>query len=161
MLSVVVVDDSLILRRNISKMLVDLGYKVVAEARDGNEAIMCYNKYSPDLMTMDITMPDMDGITAVREIKKISHAAKIIMVTSHGQEDMVIGAIKAGASGYILKPITTDKLDKAIEKVFPEIKMIRNEQLQAAKEANLDAFVDIETNEELESEDDDLKVDED
>jgi len=162
MLSVVVVDDSLIMRRNISKMLVDLGYKVVGEAKDGNEAIAYYTKHSPDLMTMDITMPDMDGITAVKEIRKICQAAKIIMVTSHGQEDMVIAAIKAGASGYILKPFSADKLDKAIEKVFPEIAAIRNEQLQAAKEANKDALVDIENGEDiLENEDDDLKVEED
>jgi two-component system, chemotaxis family, chemotaxis protein CheY len=160
MISVVIVDDSLILRRNISKMLVDLGYKVIAEAKDGNEAIASYTKYSPDLMTMDITMPDMDGITAVKEIKKISHNAKIIMVTSHGQEDMVISAIKAGASGYILKPITADKLEKAIEKVFPELKQIRDEQLRVFRETNNDELVDLESGENMVcDEDDDLKVD--
>jgi two-component system, chemotaxis family, chemotaxis protein CheY len=161
MISVVVVDDSLILRRNISKMLTDLGYQVVAEAKDGNDAIVNYTRHSPDLMTMDITMPDMDGITAVKEIKRISHTAKIIMVTSHGQEDMVISAIKAGASGYILKPVTADKLEKAIEKVFPDIKKIKDEQLQAARAANNDELVDLESGENSSNdEDDDLKVDE-
>lgn len=124
MLKIVVVDDSLIIRRNIARMLERMGHEIVAEAKNGKEAIACFTKHTPDLVTMDITMPDMDGIEAVKGIKKRSDAAKIIMVTSHGQEEMVIGAIKAGASGYVLKPVTADKLTKAIKKIFPKAQSI-------------------------------------
>lgn len=94
MLNILVVDDSLIMRRNITKMIESLGHRVVGEAKDGLEAMALYAKQKPDLVTMDITMPEMDGITAVKELKKIDKNAKIIMVTSHGQEEMVIHAIR-------------------------------------------------------------------
>lgn len=138
MLKILVVDDSLIIRRNIGKMLERMGHEIVAEAKNGNEAIACFTKYSPDLITMDITMPDMDGIEAVKGIKKRNDEAKIIMVTSHGQEEMVIEAIKAGASGYVLKPITADKLEKAIKRVFPNAKALG---APAAEEPHDDAIL--------------------
>lgn len=119
MLKIVVVDDSLIIRRNIAKMLERMGHEIVAEAKNGKEAIACYSKHSSDLITMDITMPDMDGIEAVSGIMKRNSEAKIIMVTSHGQEAMVISAIKAGASGYVLKPVNAEKLTNAIKRIFP------------------------------------------
>ncbi|WP_299803380.1 response regulator, partial [Sulfuricurvum sp. RIFOXYD2_FULL_44_160] len=84
MLNILVVDDSLIMRRNITKMIESLGHRVIGEAKDGLESITLYSKLKPDLVTMDITMPEMDGITAVKELKKIDKNAKIIMVTSHG-----------------------------------------------------------------------------
>lgn len=121
MLKILVVDDSLIMRRNVTKIVESLGYKVVADAKDGQEAIEAYRRCKPDLVTMDITMPEMDGIEAVKGIKKIDREAKIMMVTSHGQEDMVISAIRAGASGYLLKPINITKVHDAIRKVFPSI----------------------------------------
>jgi len=121
MLKVLIVDDSLIMRRNIRRMLETLGHQVIEEAKDGYEAIDFYRRLKPDLITMDITMPDMDGITAVKEIKKVDKDAKIIMVTSHGQEDMVISAIRSGASGYLLKPISVIKLRESIGKVFPNM----------------------------------------
>lgn len=120
MLKVLIVDDSLIIRKKITKLLEKLGHEVVFGAKNGQEAIDAYNSKQPDLVTMDITMPDMDGITAVKNIVKDNHDAKIIMVTSHGQEDMVIKSIQAGAVGYMLKPITEDKLINAIGEVFPE-----------------------------------------
>lgn len=121
MLKVLVVDDSLIMRRNVTKMLEALGHKVIAEAKDGYEALESYKRAKPDLVTMDITMPEMDGITAVKELKKIDKEAKIMMVTSHGQEEMVISAIRSGASGYLLKPINVMKVRDGIRKVFPDI----------------------------------------
>lgn len=120
MLKVLIVDDSLIIRKKITKLLEKLGHEVVYGAKNGQEAIDAYNSKKPDLVTMDITMPDMDGITAVGHIMKDNHDAKIIMVTSHGQEDMVIKSIQAGAVGYMLKPITEDKLISAIGEVYPE-----------------------------------------
>jgi len=115
-LNILVVDDALIIRRSLKKMLEQLGHNVVAESKDGIESILDYVKYKPDLVTMDITMPNMNGIEAVGEIKKIDPDAKIIMVTSHGQEEMVIGAIKAGAKGYLLKPITIPKIIHELQK---------------------------------------------
>lgn len=120
MLKVLIVDDSLIIRKKISKILENLGHEVLADATNGQEAIESYSKYKPDLVTMDITMPDMDGITAVKEIIKVDSEAKIIIVTSHGQEDMVIKSIQSGAVGYILKPITDEKLAQVIGEVFIE-----------------------------------------
>jgi two-component system, chemotaxis family, chemotaxis protein CheY len=121
MLKVLVVDDSLIMRRNVTKMVEALGHKVIGEAKDGLEATVLFDRLKPDLVTMDITMPEMDGITAVKELKKIDKNAKIIMVTSHGQEEMVINAIRFGAGGYLLKPVNLMKLRDSIRKVFPDI----------------------------------------
>lgn len=121
MLKVLVVDDSLIMRRNVTKMVEALGHKVIGEAKDGLEAIVLFERLKPDLVSMDITMPEMDGIAAVKELKKIDKNAKIIMVTSHGQEEMVINAIRSGAGGYLLKPVNLMKLRDSIRKVFPDI----------------------------------------
>lgn len=118
MLKVLVVDDSLIIRKKVQKLVVKLNHEVLNSASNGQEAIDLYTSSKPDLVTMDITMPDMDGITAVKEIIKIDANAKIIMVTSHGQEDMVIKSIQAGAVGYMLKPVTEDKLAIAIGEVY-------------------------------------------
>jgi two-component system chemotaxis response regulator CheY len=120
MLKVLIVDDSLIIRKKITKILETLGHQVVFGAQNGQEAIDAYNEHKPDLVTMDITMPDMDGITAVKHIMKSDSNAKIIMVTSHGQEDMVIKSIQAGAVGYMLKPISDEKVAGAIGEVFIE-----------------------------------------
>lgn len=120
MLKVLIVDDSLIIRKKITKNIEKLGHEVIFAAQNGKEAIEAYNAKKPDLVTMDITMPDMDGITAVKNIIKDDPKAKIIMVTSHGQEEMVIKSIQAGAVGYMLKPITEDKLLQSIAEVFPE-----------------------------------------
>jgi two-component system chemotaxis response regulator CheY len=119
-LDVLVVDDSLVLRKNITKMMTELGHKIIGEAKNGVEGVQMYGELKPDLVTMDITMPDMDGIEAVEKIIEIDPDAKIIMATSHGQEDMVIKAIQAGASGYILKPVTKDKIIETISKAIPE-----------------------------------------
>ncbi len=123
MLKVLVVDDSLIARRNINKFLTNLGFSVVDEAKNGLEAVEKARKIKPDLITMDITMPDMDGIDAVKAIKEFDDNVKIIMATSHGQEQMVLASIKAGARGYILKPITQEKLLVALNKAFPELNL--------------------------------------
>ena len=124
MLKILVVDDSLIIRKKVTKLVEKLGHEVLYDAKNGQDALDSYTKNKPDLVTMDITMPDMDGITAVKEIMKIDANAKIIMVTSHGQEDMVIKSIQAGAVGYMLKPVTEDKLATAIGEVFDEYAVI-------------------------------------
>lgn len=116
---VLIVDDSLIVRRNMEKFLKKLSFDVVGDAKNGIEAIEMCTRLKPDLITMDITMPDMDGITAVKKIREFDKDVRIIMSTSHGQEKMVLDSIKAGARGYILKPITEEKLINTLKKIFP------------------------------------------
>lgn len=128
-LNVLVVDDSLIMRVNLVRSLESMGHIVAAEAVDGASSIIAYEKYKPDLVTMDITMPDMDGITAVKKIKEVHPDANIIMVTSHGQEAMVMNALKAGAKGYILKPISPEKLSESIGKIFKDLESEVSDEL--------------------------------
>ena len=109
-LSVMIVDDSLIMAQKLKLMLTELGHQVVRICKDGPEAICDYPQVKPDLVTMDITMPGMDGIEAMQAILADHRSARFIMVTSHGQEAMVVRAIDAGARGYVLKPVTKDKL---------------------------------------------------
>jgi len=117
-LKVMVVDDSLITIKKIEKILTDLGHQMIKSSNTGEEAIIDYQQCLPDLLTMDITMPDMDGITATQKIMAIDPDALIIMVTSHGQEQKVMDAIEAGAKGYVLKPIRAEKLVDTIDKVI-------------------------------------------
>jgi two-component system chemotaxis response regulator CheY len=116
--TVFVVDDSLITVRKLVQMLEDLGYKVVGFAQTGNEALAKYRELQPDLVTMDITLPDMSGIDVVRRILEQDSKALIIMITSHGQEKMVVDSIEAGAKGYVMKPVKPEILKETIEKVF-------------------------------------------
>jgi two-component system chemotaxis response regulator CheY len=123
MLNILVVDDSLLIRRTLSKTLEDLGHTVVAQAKSGKEAIDMYKKHNPDIVTMDITMPLMSGIEALSRIKKLYNDAIVIMVTSHGEEDLVMEAIHKGAKGYILKPITKEKIDTIILKIMKSLNL--------------------------------------
>ena len=118
MLHILVVDDSLIMRKRLNAILTELGHVVVSEAKNNEEAMSACDQFEIDLVTMDITMPGINGIGTTEDLLKKNPNMKIIMVTSHGQEDMVVNAIRAGALGYILKPITKDKMEEAIEKVI-------------------------------------------
>lgn len=119
MLQVLIVDDSLIMRKQIKKILESLGHTIMGEAKNAEEAVSMYKRFRIDLVTMDISMPGKDGISTSRDIIAIDPKAKIIMITSQGQEDMVVDAIAVGAVGYILKPITSEEqVSKVINKVF-------------------------------------------
>jgi len=121
---VLIVDDATIMRLLIKKILNKLGIIHIIEAETAYDAIGMYKKFHPDFVTMDITMPMKnklkDGIEAVRQIKEYDENAKIIMITSHGEQEKVIEAVKAGAKNYILKPLKEDKVKKVIEKLFKE-----------------------------------------
>lgn len=117
-LNILVVDDSLITIKKLTQLLEKIGHNVIAHARTGHEAIEQYKLTKPDLVTMDITMPGMNGIEVTKIIIEEDPNALIIMVTSHGQEQMVVDSIEVGAKGYILKPIKSDQLQEAIEKVY-------------------------------------------
>jgi len=115
---ILIVDDAAFMRMMIKDILVKNGYEVVGEASDGLQAIEKYKELNPELVTMDITMPEMDGITALREIKKIDPNAKVIMCSAMGQQAMVIDAIQAGAKDFIVKPFQADRVIEAIKKTL-------------------------------------------
>lgn len=117
-LTVMVIDDSLIARKKMEGMLAGMGHRVVHVAETGAAALRAYPAVNPDLVTMDITMPDMDGITATKMIMAKFPDARIIMCTSHGQEGMVMDALDAGARGYLLKPVKPQNLKAVIEQVL-------------------------------------------
>ena len=120
-LRVLVVDDSPIITRKICMMMDQIGYRVVMTATNGKEAIAAYKECLPDVVTMDITMPLIDGIEATRIIRRAHPDANIVMVTSHGQEKMVLDALKAGAKGYVLKPFQPQKVYEVIEKACKRV----------------------------------------
>ena len=124
MLKFLIVDDSLLSRSEMKKAIKDINHTVLHEAKDAIEAMEIYKEHNVaiDFTTMDIDMPDVNGIVAVKRIMAINKDAKIIMVTSRGQEDMVKESIKAGAIGYILKPITKNRLKKVIDSIFKNVK---------------------------------------
>ena len=121
MINILIVDDSSIIRKIFSDHITKMGYKVVGIAKDGREAIKLYEELKPDLVTMDVTMPIMNGIDSLKAIKRKFNDAKVIMITSHGEERLVMDAISNGAKGYVLKPITPESIQQAIHKVFPEL----------------------------------------
>ena len=114
-LNVMVVDDSAITIKKISKILTELGHNVVHVSKNGKDAVDVYSQVMPDLITMDITMPNMDGVQATKSIIQQNKDAIVIMVTSHGQEEMVIDSIEAGALGYVIKPFKMEKIKESIE----------------------------------------------
>ncbi len=93
------------------------GYQVVGEAADGEEAIALYRELQPDLVTMDITMPKMDGITAIKEIMRIDPQAKIIVCSAMGQKPMVIEALSAGAKDFLVKPFDAERVVESLRKI--------------------------------------------
>lgn len=117
-LNVMIVDDSLIMAQKLKVMLTELGHDVVRICSDGPEAVRDYALVKPDLVTMDITMPGMDGVEAMKAILCDDANARFIMVTSHGQEAMVVRAIEAGAMGYVLKPVSKDRLSAMIARAL-------------------------------------------
>jgi len=130
MLNVLVVDDALVIRKNITRFLTELGHKVVADAKSGSEAVnICKDINGIDLITMDITMPEMNGIEATKLIKEILPDISIIMVTSHGQEELVSQSLKAGAKNFVLKPITKEKLEQTIGTLFPDYAKENDDEL--------------------------------
>lgn len=115
---IMIVDDAAFMRMMIKDILTKNGYEVVAEAADGAQAVEKYKEHQPDLVTMDITMPEMDGIAALKAIKEINPNAKVIMCSAMGQQAMVIDAIQAGAKDFIVKPFQADRVLEAIGKTL-------------------------------------------
>lgn len=118
MARILVCDDSAFMRMMLKKVLIDNGHEVVGEAGDGMEAVQLYRQHKPDLTTMDITMPKMDGIQAVGHIHEENPLARIIMVTALGQRAIITDALKAGASDFIVKPFAAEQVIATIKKVL-------------------------------------------
>ncbi len=115
---ILIVDDAAFMRMMLKDILTKNGFEVVAEAADGVQAVEKYVETKPDLVTMDITMPEMDGIMALKEIRRIDPDAKVIMVSAMGQQAMVIDAIQVGAKDFIVKPFQADRVLEAVTKVL-------------------------------------------
>lgn len=114
---VLIVDDAAFMRKLLKNILFSGGFDIVGEAENGKQAVELYKKLRPDIVTMDIIMPEMNGIEALKEIKKIDPNAKVVMCTAVGQEQMVKTAIKFGAKGYIVKPFQAPKVIEELKKV--------------------------------------------
>lgn len=117
---ILIVDDAPIIRLMLKDILVANGYEVVGEAGDGNEGVQKYKDLKPDVVTMDITMPEKDGIQAMTEILALDEEAKVIVITAIDQREALMEAIRAGATDYIIKPFETDRVLSAIRKAFGE-----------------------------------------
>jgi two-component system chemotaxis response regulator CheY len=117
MKTVLVVDDALFMRHSIKLALEKNGFRVVGDAANGLEAADKYAELHPDLVTMDITMPDVDGIEGVKLIKQIDPEAKIIMISAMGYESFVMDAIVAGAAGFLVKPFKEEKIVEVLKAI--------------------------------------------
>lgn len=114
---VLIVDDAIFMRNLIRDILTEGGYTVVGEASNGEEAVEKCKTLSPDIITMDIVMPVMSGIDAVREIKKINNNVKIVMCSALGQESLVMEALEAGAQDFITKPFKKERVLEVLRKL--------------------------------------------
>lgn len=115
--NILICDDAAFMRMMIKDILTKGGYNVVGEAENGAKAVERYNELKPDLVLMDITMPEMDGIQALKTIKSNDAGALIIMCSAMGQQAMVIESIQAGAKDFIVKPFQADRVIEAVKKV--------------------------------------------
>lgn len=115
---ILIVDDAAFMRMMIRDILTKNGYEVVGEAENGSVAVSKYKELIPDLVIMDITMPEVDGIQAVKEIKKVNGDSQIIMCSAMGQQAMVIESIQAGARDFIVKPFQAERVVEAVKKVL-------------------------------------------
>lgn len=118
MKKLLIVDDSAVMRKNLRSILSEAGYDVVAEATNGDEGVRFYKEHRPDLVTMDVTMPVMGGIDAVKAIVAYDPRAVILVVSAFDRRSALFEAMDRGAKHYIIKPITRDKLLGAVEKLI-------------------------------------------
>jgi len=116
MVSILVVDDAAFMRMQCAKMLSENGYEVV-EAIDGQDAVQKYQSHNPDVVLLDITMPNMDGIATLRKLIELDPQAKVAMVTAMGQHSMVVEALRSGAREFVVKPFDAPRVLRAVQKL--------------------------------------------
>lgn len=117
MATVLIVDDSKVMRRSIRSVITEAGHEVIGEADNGKTAYFAYGKLKPDIVTMDIAMPIMDGVEATRKILKTFPEANIIVVSAQNQQDLVVQAVEAGVKSYIIKPVQAEKIKQIINDI--------------------------------------------
>ncbi|MBL8064219.1 MAG: response regulator [Chthonomonadaceae bacterium] len=115
---ILITDDALFMRVTLKNILTQNGFEVCGEAQNGAEAVKLYQELKPDLVTMDITMPEMDGIQALKEIRKSDPNANVVMCTAMGQKNMVVEAIQSGAKDFIVKPFQPERVVDALTKLL-------------------------------------------
>jgi two-component system, chemotaxis family, chemotaxis protein CheY len=115
---ILVVDDAMIIRMILRKILTEAGFEIAGEASNGAEAIRKYRELKPDLVTMDITMPEMGGINALKGIRVFDSHAKVVMCSAMGQKGLIIEAMQAGAINFIAKPFDEAKVVETITKAL-------------------------------------------
>lgn len=118
MAKILIVDDSKMSRRMLRTILEGIGYEIVAEAANGEEGVKMYKEFSPDAVTMDITMPELDGISCLQQIVAYDAAAKVIMVTAAGQSNKLMEALKSGAKEFICKPYEPEQVINALKEAL-------------------------------------------
>ena len=116
--TVLICDDAIFMRTMVSDILQQAGFEVVGEAESGVQAIEKYRALKPDLVTMDIVMPDMGGIDAVREITKLDPQARVLMCSAMGQQALVVEALQAGAKDFVVKPFQPSRVLEAVERIL-------------------------------------------
>ena len=128
--SALIVDDSNFVRLRLKALLTKMGIDILAEASDGKEALLKYNKYNPDIVTMDINMPEMNGIEAMKKIKAIDSKANIVIVSTEGQETVIHDAIISGARYFIIKPFQTNQFANIIRAVLDNSNKIIDKSIE-------------------------------
>lgn len=114
---ILIVDDAAFMRVSIRNIVTKNGFEVAGEAENGSVAVQKYTELQPDIVTMDITMPEMNGLDALKAIRKLDPSATVIMVSALGQEAMVRDAVLAGAKGFVVKPFKEDTINAALSKL--------------------------------------------
>jgi len=117
MAKILIVDDSITSRKILKNILIENGHEVIGEAINGKDAVSKFKELQPDITTMDITMPVMDGLEALREIREIDKDAKVIMVTAAGQKSKMVDALKYGAAEFLTKPFEAEQIIEIINRV--------------------------------------------
>ncbi len=115
---VLIIDDLPFMRKLLREVLTEAGFTVVAEAADGSEGVSAYRRLEPDLVLLDITMPVMDGITALRRIIEINPLARVVMCSSLGEQDMILRAVRLGALDFVVKPFRPERVVAALRKAL-------------------------------------------
>ncbi|MBQ7636740.1 MAG: response regulator [Lachnospiraceae bacterium] len=118
MANILICDDAAFMRTMLKNIITEMGHTVIAEAVNGADAVEKYKANHPDLVTMDITMPEVDGLKALKAIRDFDPAAKILMCSAMGQQAMVIEAIQSGAKDFLVKPFQKDRVVEAVTKLL-------------------------------------------
>ena len=116
--TVLIVDDIAFVRKTLTEILTEGHYQVVGEAKDGNEAVNMYAKLRPDIVTMDVVLPELSGIDAARKILRIDKNAKVVMISAMVQDELIMEAINVGAKDYIQKPFTAEDVLKTLDRAL-------------------------------------------